>query len=700
MKNQTTDRLSKAQLISGLDPSSRTHGHFECPVCHGQHLTIFGSNDDLSCKGPEHTAECTEGNITKRIRERLGIGFKPRPEAVDEDNGKASSEAPSGPGLHAVDYAMDKFLPLDWLKDHFGIREGKHPYYKGLDCAVEFPNFDENGNHVSSQWRWGMGKDDRKNEARKPTYLYGGHLLQNLNDRAKAGDGMRTLFIVEGQSNTHTMLLNGLPCVGLPGVLTWKTDWSKLPLFECADTIYFLLDMKEDGTPEPQAVRGCKKVADSFPPGKVRSVQLPCKDVSDLWKQKQFGEQDTFMGDLQKAISKSVAVVSGPEQADLPDGSGGWEIELISADEIDPRAFQWLWEDRIPLNKFNLFIGLPGQGKSQVTIDMISRVTTGKDFPDGRKNNLPPSNVVMLVAEDDLEDTVIPRLIAAGADRSRVKFVFMTRVAKNATKEERNITLGRDLKAVEEKLKEVPDVRLLVIDPVSSYLGDVDANKDKEIRPLLEYLQAFSKRTCITLVGIGHFNKNADQESIHRASGAGAWSQVPRSLWGFVPKPQDEDAVNEEDSGEPQSLMLNAKLTNASSRMKQGLVYEIETAWVETIDGQARTSRIKWLGTAAVTFKEVMDSTKSSHGPKPVKTEAAMRWLKSYLENGPKPSGDKEALEEGTILGDGTRAGHAVDTLWKAKKRLGVSASGNPRAGWTWSLPSAKSDAADCDSVY
>ena len=87
-------------------------------------------------------------------------------------------------------------------------------------------------------------------------------------------------------------------------------------------------------------------------------------------------------------------------------------------------AIQWLWENRFALGKLGILAGLPDEGKGQVLFDMAARITRGMDWPCG-EGTAPEGNVVLLTAEDDPKDTVVPRLMAAGADLERIEIVQM-----------------------------------------------------------------------------------------------------------------------------------------------------------------------------------------------------------------------------------------------------------------------------------
>src|SRR5436305_823426 len=87
--------------------------------------------------------------------------------------------------------------------------------------------------------------------------------------------------------------------------------------------------------------------------------------------------------------------------------------------QLTSRTFTWLWPGRLALGKLALLEGDPGLGKSVVTLDLCTRLSTGRPMPDGSPG-LAPSNVIILNAEDNEEDTIRPRLQAMGADLDRV----------------------------------------------------------------------------------------------------------------------------------------------------------------------------------------------------------------------------------------------------------------------------------------
>ena len=81
-------------------------------------------------------------------------------------------------------------------------------------------------------------------------------------------------------------------------------------------------------------------------------------------------------------------------------------------DHIPVRPIHWLWRPYLACGNLALLDGDPGAGKSLFTADLAARLTRGGRMPDGswrRKK----ANVLFLNAEDDLDDTLRPRLDAA-----------------------------------------------------------------------------------------------------------------------------------------------------------------------------------------------------------------------------------------------------------------------------------------------
>src|SRR5215831_11909917 len=113
-----------------------------------------------------------------------------------------------------------------------------------------------------------------------------------------------------------------------------------------------------------------------------------------------------------------------PEEPDQ--AASGPELIARCAADVKPEPVEWLWPCRVALGKLTLIAGEAGLGKSQLSIALAAAVTTGGEWP-CREGRAPQGSAVILSAEDGAADTVIPRLMAAGADRERVEIVSAVR---------------------------------------------------------------------------------------------------------------------------------------------------------------------------------------------------------------------------------------------------------------------------------
>ena len=175
---------------------------------------------------------------------------------------------------------------------------------------------------------------------------------------------------------------------------------------------------------------------------------------------------------------------------------------------IETTEVRWLWPNRIPLGRLTLIVGRPGACKSFFTMELTAHVSTGSKFPDG---SLCPSGSVLIVsAEDDPADTIRPRLDAAEADVTRVHILSAIQyTASDGKKEERAFTLA-DMPMLEAALAGLPDCRLVIIDPIGSFLGGgVDAHRDNEVRSILGPLAALAAKYNVAVVMVSSARKGS-----------------------------------------------------------------------------------------------------------------------------------------------------------------------------------------------
>ena len=199
-----------------------------------------------------------------------------------------------------------------------------------------------------------------------------------------------------------------------------------------------------------------------------------------------------------------------------------------------------------------LFAGDPGLGKSLVTLDIAARVTCGHEWPDHEENGQPGS-VVILSAEDDAADTIRPRLEAAKADLSKVHILQAVRRARASGETSlEHFSLETDLVALQDAAVSLGDVWLIVIDPISAYLGNTDSHVNAKVRGLLAPLAQLASSLQTAVVAVDHLNKS-NLPALYRPGGSIAFVAAARAVWLFAKNPDDA----------AQRLMLPGKLNLA-----------------------------------------------------------------------------------------------------------------------------------------
>lgn len=208
-------------------------------------------------------------------------------------------------------------------------------------------------------------------------------------------------------------------------------------------------------------------------------------------------------------------------------------------DGIDPEPIRWLVPNVIPLGKLVMFAGDGGHGKTTLTLHMTAALTTGKPCFDLDYEAPPPADVLIMSCEDDFSDTVVPRLLAAGADLKRVHRVDGIKVAKG---EPTPFNLSQFQKLSEE-LQDRPEVRFVVIDPAGAYVGasGVDDHKDSELRSLLGPLAQLAAHYKVTILLVKHLNKGVSAKAVHRVGGSTGYVNTVRAAFVVVPEPDNDD---------------------------------------------------------------------------------------------------------------------------------------------------------------
>ena len=321
------------------------------------------------------------------------------------------------------------------------------------------------------------------------------------------------------------------------------------------------------------------------------------------------------------------ALQSDPNgDADGRSGDNGSQLVAVNAASIVPESFDWIWEGRLARGKHTCIAGEPGVGKSQATIAIIANITKGGEWPCG-EGRAPVGNALIFSSEDGAADTIVPRLMAAGADLNRVEIISAVQDG-NAR---RSFSMQHDLPLLERKIAKFGDVAIVTIDPVSSYLGKVDSHKNSEVRSVLEPLSEMADRHGTAILSVTHLAKtgaSAGRKALDRIIGSVAFTGAPRAVFVVVDDPEHEG----------RKLFLPVK--NNLGPAPQGLAYTLAQVQIADERGVIETSSVRWASEPVnITANEAMAADATDPGSRTAKAEA-MEFLEQVLANGPQPVSD------------------------------------------------------------
>ncbi len=314
------------------------------------------------------------------------------------------------------------------------------------------------------------------------------------------------------------------------------------------------------------------------------------------------------------------------------------KVRLVTMSDVKRRAVEWLWPNRFAIGKLSLISGNPGLGKSTLSLEMATHVSRGTHWPvDG--GNAPQGDTLILSAEDDIADTILPRLEAMKADVTRIHALTMIDyVNEDGGTSQRMFSLEKDIGLLDKQLVELPECRLVIIDPISAYMGHVDSHKNSDVRGLLAPLAELAQRARVAVIGVTHLNKGSSK-AIYRTMGSLAFVAAARAVWGIV---EDEDRPG-------RVLMLPVK--NNIAPKGDGLAYQI-------LSHELGGSYLEW---EPESVEASMDETLYQDGERSAVDEAA-DWLEDVLAYGRVATTDLQRLAK--------QAGHSWATVRRAKNKI------------------------------
>ncbi|MEI8375064.1 MAG: AAA family ATPase [Planctomycetota bacterium] len=381
------------------------------------------------------------------------------------------------------------------------------------------------------------------------------------------------------------------------------------------------------------------------------------RKLSEALKQKPWGwllAQDTSGPNAPPNCKSSSSVPIGS----IPTAAiAEWELRIIRMDTVQPRKVDWLWLNRIPTGKLVSLFGMPGLGKSMVLLDFAARTTVGADWPDGAPGGS-PGGVVILSGEDDPEDTLRPRLDAAGADCSLISLVASVTLTDAKTKKtaERLVNLQSDLASIEKAILATPNCKLFILDPINCYLGKCDSHKNAEVRGILGPVAEMCARLGVTCIFLGHLNKSMNGPAMFKAAGSMAFVAAARVAY-VIAESQDD----------PNTRLFLPVKNNLAPNIG-GLSFTV-------VADENEQPRVEWDSQPVCTTADEALSHNPQQSRGNVKSDG--EWLSAQLANG--------AVFTDELIANGKAVGISRNRLFKAKDEIGAFARKTGFTGkWEW----------------
>ena len=338
------------------------------------------------------------------------------------------------------------------------------------------------------------------------------------------------------------------------------------------------------------------------------------------------------------------------------------ELLIVNAIDVKTRKVEWIWQGRIPRGKLTTFAGQGGLGKTFVLNDIASRISNGDAWPDGSPGNA-PAKVLYVSGEDDPEDTLVPRMIACGANLANIAF-FTPKV------------LGAFSLANVEVLDKAVDqmggnVLLVCIDPPTAYLDGVDDHKNSELRGVLSPLAAWANDRKLAIVFISHINKaqGAKIDAAARVIGSVAWVNGVRAAHLFA---KDQDNPEER---------IFVSIKNNLAKERKGLKYRLESIDPNDPDSLAK---VVWLGDVETSADEAVNQSPGGVKRKSAGERAALWMVERFKE--------KLEWDSAELFKAGKEDNLSKDSLYAAREILELpSCRKETRLGghvvWVWWVP-------------
>ena len=169
------------------------------------------------------------------------------------------------------------------------------------------------------------------------------------------------------------------------------------------------------------------------------------------------------------------------------------------------------------------------------------------------------------------------------------------------------LDLLRHIEYLRAELAAHPDTVLLLVDPISSFMGEgIDTHKASDVRRVLSAVARLAEDHAIAFVGIHHLRK-ASGPAIHAVTGSQAFSDVVRTVW-LVGLDRDD----------PHRRLMLPNKNNLAETYGSGMAYTIDSG------------RVSWESEPVLMAADDMLQDDGDATPR----DEAKNWLTQRLQDG------------------------------------------------------------------
>lgn len=240
---------------------------------------------------------------------------------------------------------------------------------------------------------------------------------------------------------------------------------------------------------------------------------------------------------------------------------------ITRGDCVPDKRIGFLWQDRFPY-QFGLLAGRQNLGKSMFVAYLTAKITNAsfKSWGDGAPC---PTGCVMYFTPEGGSSLTKQRICNMGGNPENI--VFYSGLGSGRLRPDGTIdtdfdpvvsdiySLTRALDAAEKSAGQ--KVCLIVIDPITDFMGDVRQNDNAEVAKALRGLDYLAVDRGVCILGVKHVNKSVNTTAaVYNVGGSVAFTSKPRFVYMLDQTPDSRKAdLEKDDLTERRLVMVCAK---------------------------------------------------------------------------------------------------------------------------------------------